>query len=175
MDPQPRAPSSGMLRWQDASQPWDAQRHRPHMLQVLGQEPQHHNCMPATGTVGWLLLDLHQHWVRARVDAQRVHAEHAAAARGRGTGVPDPVSGRERHALPGKARGRDDVTAPHRPTAQQDQWMRGKRRWKGVGKDRQVSSHEHVERAAEAETLLLRLYHPSRRKTHKSAACRFTG
>ena len=108
--------------------------------------------------VGWLLLDLRQHWLTARVDAQRVQVKHTAATPGRGTGVPGPVSGRERHTLPGKGSGRAEVTAPHRPTTQQDWWMRGKRGWEGVGKDRQVSSHEHVERAAGAETLLLQLH-----------------
>jgi len=38
-------------------------------------------------------------------DGQRVHAEHAAAAHGRGTSVPDPVSGRERHMLPREGEG----------------------------------------------------------------------
>lgn len=122
---------------------------------------------------GWLLLDLCQPRVRARVDVHRVPAKHAAVVHGRGTGLPDPASERERHALPGKGTGQANVTAPHRPTSQQDQWMRGKRGREGVGKDRQVSSHKHVERTSETETLL-QLHHPSRRKTSKSVACRFT-
>lgn len=115
------------------------------MLQVAGQEPQHRNRVPATRTVGRVVLDHRRSWVRARAGAQRARTEHAAAARRRATGVPEPVSGRERHALPGKAGGRGGVVVPHRPNVQQvvDEG-------EGVGKDGQVSSREHVERAAEA-------------------------
>lgn len=61
--------------------------------------------------VGWLLLDLCQPWVRARVDVQRVHAKHAAVVHGREHDcLIQCLRGRDMRC-PG--RGRDEPTWQH--------------------------------------------------------------